>query len=244
VSSPTFQWRSVLETAATISMIVASVVLVWAIVFLRPVTPTNASVATTNVRPPKPVPSAPVPLDGAAVRGAASATVGILEYSDFECPFCVRFHEQTYPSLIRDFVDSGKVVLAFRHLPLAERHPLATRAAEAAECAKRQGHFWPMLDELFRGPSKLDEASLVSKGEKIGLDLPTYRRCLTNGATDAVKRDVMSAQELSIRATPTFLIGRMTGDGRLAVARHESGAIPVQALARMIEELLGGSSNR
>ncbi|MGE5834765.1 MAG: DsbA family protein [Acidobacteriota bacterium] len=131
-----------------------------------------------------------------------------------------------------------RVLLAFRHLPLENRHPSALRAAQAADCSGRQGRFWPMHDELFRTPRALGMDSLIAKGKQIGLDMSAFRRCLTAETTETLQRDIASARELSITGTPTFLIGMITAEGRLKVSRHQSGAIPKEVLSRILDDLL------
>ena len=101
------------------------------------------------VPPAPPLPKDPVDLAGAILAGNPSAHVAMIEFSDFECAFCGRFTRDTEPTLWHEYVDSGQLLVAFRHLVLEERHPHALRAAEAGECANRQGQFWPMHDVLF-----------------------------------------------------------------------------------------------
>lgn len=84
----------------------------------------------------------------APAKGKASASIKMVEFSDFECPFCSQFFKQTYPSIIKDYVDPGKVQFFYKHFPLPF-HPNAQKAAEAAECAKEQSKFWEMHDKLF-----------------------------------------------------------------------------------------------
>ena len=110
---------------------------------------------TAEPRPPKD----PLPLEGAAIRGNRSATVAIVEYSDFKCPACGQFATGTLPAIERRYVDTGKVLLAFRQYPM-DRRPLAQKAAEAAICAGDQGKFWEMHDQLFAHQGRLEETSL------------------------------------------------------------------------------------
>lgn len=80
---------------------------------------------------------------------AAKAPVELIEYSDFQCPFCRRFFEETYPEIKKQYIDTGKVKFVYRHFPL-DFHPAAQKSAEAAECAREQGKFWEMHDAIFR----------------------------------------------------------------------------------------------
>ena len=108
-------------------------------------------------------------------------------------------------------------VLAFRHLPLAEIHPLATRAAETAVCAERQGKFWDFHDRLFT-QKKLDESHLVKMTEAVGLDSRALSQCLRDQSVGRVTADAAFGKTLGITGTPTFLIGRVQSDGRVKVA--------------------------
>src|SRR6185436_20936742 len=92
------------------------------------------------------VPNFDLTLAGAATKGRASAPLVMLEFSDFECPFCGRYSRETYPQVQREYVDTGKVRYVFRHTPIERIHPQAMKAAEAAECAGTQGKFWEMHD--------------------------------------------------------------------------------------------------
>ena len=135
--------RSVLDIVATLAMIAAAGAIIWT---------TLGRSAPTAARPgraPIPVPTEPVPLEGAPILGNPEAPVAIVEFSDFACPFCGRFSKDILPELKAKYIDTGQVLLAFRHLPLDRIHPRARPAAEAAECASRQGKFWRFHDLLF-----------------------------------------------------------------------------------------------
>jgi len=234
------RWRSALDVAATVAMIAASSVLTWAVLSTRRAETTSSTrpPATERRTPDAPVPSAPISFSNAPIQGAPSATVGVVEYSDFECPFCARFAATTYPAIVASYVSTGKIRFAFRHLPLEQKHPLARAAAEAAECSHLQGKFWPMHDALFLRPSALDSESLFAKARSIGLDVDRFRRCMNGEATSRVRQDVAEARLLGVSGTPTFLFGTIGLDGRLKVARRESGALPAEVFASILDELL------
>ena len=236
------RWRARLDVLATLAMISASGALVWAVVSsVGRVTPSEAK-ALNSPRRPKPIPTTPISLDGTAVRGLAAARVGVIEFSDFECPYCARFHERTYPRVLSEYVNTGKVLFAFRHLPIEQIHAGAFRAAEAAECADAQGKFWPMVDMLFQPPRTFDAEALAVRAERAGLVLPRFELCLAGEVAEEVRRDIREAKALGINSTPSFLMGVMGEGGRLKVLRHESGAVPPDAFVRMLDELLGTAS--
>lgn len=118
-------------------------------------------VLTGSLRPPTPpppvteIPAVGIPNVGSHVKGASSARIGIVEFSDFECPFCGRHAAAVYGELQAKFVNTGKVRYQFRHLPLEQIHPNAKKASEAAECAGDQGKFWEFHDALFANQKAL-----------------------------------------------------------------------------------------
>lgn len=182
-----------------------------------------------------PLPPA-VSLDGAAL-GSATAPVAIVEFSEFQCPFCRRFQDQTMAQIKQQYVDTGKVRYVFRHLPL-DMHPQAKPAAIASHCAGKQDAFWPMHDGLFAnqprlGPPLFDELAVTLK-----LDLEAFRACVKDPETQKqVERDAAYANSIGATGTPTFFIGRLK-DGRLTSPQRISGAQPLAAFATAIDALL------
>jgi protein-disulfide isomerase len=184
-----------------------------------------------------PVPTLPASLSGAATMGAADARAALIVYSDVECPFCRTFATETLPTIRRDYVDTGRLLIAFRHFPLERIHPHAFRAAAAMECARRQNQFWPLHDGLFKGPKELDDSQVRSRAEKVGLSLPELDRCLEGSATEAVKADLRAARNLGLRSTPSLLLGNLVPDG-VKVAKVISGAMRLPDLRRELDDLL------
>jgi protein-disulfide isomerase len=138
---------------------------------------------------------------------------------------------------MRAYVETGKVLFAFRYLPLQEKHPAALMAAEAAECSARQGRFWDMNNELFAAPRPLTSESLLAAAQRLGLDPALFGRCMKGETLDTIRRDVAHARGLSITSTPSFLFGAVEGGNQLRVVRHESGAIPPAAFSRILDGL-------
>ncbi len=137
------------------------------------------------------------------VRGPLDAPVTIVEYGDFECPYCGQA-ESVVRELLRDFGDLGYV---WRHLPLSDVHPQAELAAEAAEAAAAQGAFWPMYDLLLEHQDALRARDLVGYAEQLGLDVHRFREDLRKHAGAArVAEDVDSADLSGVSGTPTFFI--------------------------------------
>lgn len=160
-----------------------------------------------------------------AFRGPADAPVTIVEFSDFECPFCRRVQ----PTLARLRAAYPKGVrLVYRHFPLA-RHRAAPKAAEAAECAREQGRFWEMHDRLFANPDALGVEDLKRHARAISLHDAAFDACLDSGRHDARwRRDLAEALTYGSSGTPLFFV-----NGRLIV-----GAQPYDVFARVVEEEL------
>jgi protein-disulfide isomerase len=171
-----------------------------------------------------------VSTEGAPVRGAADAPVTIVEFSDFECPFC----KQTNPTL-KQLLERypGKVRLAYRDFPLDSIHPQARRAAEAARCAQDQGKFWEYHDVLFTQSPQLAPEDLRRYAGQVGLDVTKFDGCLAAGThKTAVQRDLDDGNRLGVTGTPAFFIN----------GRTLTGAQPLEAFTRLIEQELASAT--
>jgi protein-disulfide isomerase len=184
------------------------------------------------------LPSEPISLDGAVVRGSPDATVALIEYADFQCPFCESFARNTLPEIERAYLDTGKIVLAFRNLPLQRIHPNAFRTAQAAACAARQGRFWEMHNSLFSALVLADNEELRRKGEHVGLDMKQFDLCINESVSPEVQKDLDSARALGLTATPTFFVGRIDRDKRVRVVSRLSGAVRTEKFDQAIEKAL------
>jgi protein-disulfide isomerase len=149
-----------------------------------------------------------VSLEGAAIRGDKNAIVTVIEFTDYQCPFCSRFFRDTMPQIENDYVKSGKIQYALREFPLESIHPLAFKAAEAASCSGEQGKYWEMHDRLFANQNTLAAQHLFTHADVLGLDTGKFKICLESGKYVAkVRRDLTDAQKAGINGTPTFFIG-------------------------------------
>lgn len=143
--------------------------------------------------------------------GPAEAPATVVEYGDYECPFCRRAHV-VMSELIPYFGD--RMRYAFRHFPIASMHPHAQLAAEAAEAAAAQGRFWEMDNLLFSNQQALDLQGLTRYAAMIGLDMQRFSRGLTNHSHAArVREDFMSGVRSGVNGTPTFFINGIRHDG-------------------------------
>lgn len=192
--------------------------------------------------PPRPghVPADPVPLTWAHLKGSAQARIVVIEYSDFQCPYCAAFFRDTFPELEAAYVDRRTIQFAYWNLPLVDLHPRALRAAVSAECAANQGRFWEMHDRLFSDPSRLDDPSLVDRARALDLDVTRFTACLDAGTTmRKVQEQASAAARILVAAgTPTFLVGRLEPGATVKVVRRLDGARDVRTFRGAIDGLL------
>lgn len=178
-------------------------------------------------REPDPNRKVEVPIGDAPVRGPAKADVTIVEYSDFQCPFCARV-VPTLDQLRETYGD--RVKLVYKHLPL-RIHPEAPGAAAAAEAAGLQGKFWEMHDKIFAGQRELSDAKYVEWARALGLDLERFEKDRRSEAVRArIAKDEAEANRLGVSGTPAFFIN----------GRFLSGAQPIDAFQRVIDDELKG----
>lgn len=180
-------------------------------------------------------PSAPtrldVSLDNDAVLGDSNAPVTIIEFSDYECPYCGRFWQQTLPELKTNYINTGKVKFVYRDFPLTSLHSDALHAAIAAECVREQGGdvaYFEYHDKLFSSQPELSDANLKSWAKDFGYDIDS---CLdSNKYKDEVEKDLADGSNVGVRGTPAFFIGN-EDDGFLLV----SGAQPFVVFKSVID---------
>lgn len=139
-------------------------------------------------------------------KGSVDAPVTIFEFSDFECPFCKKFFDTVYPQLTKEYIDTGKIRLVFRHLPL-ESHEFATSAALASMCAHEQGKFWEYHDLLYTNQNALAADNLREYAHRTDLDMRQFADCYnTLKYGKRIGEDTLYAASISISGTPTFII--------------------------------------
>jgi len=183
---------------------------------------------TILLNPPK----VEVQPDPARLLGTVDAPVTIVEFADFECPYCQEV-EQSLQKVMEKY--KGKVRLGFRDFPLRQIHPGAQLAAEAARCAGEQGRYWEYHDVLYTNQAKLDQGSLREYARTVNLDLARFEACLTSGKfLGPVEGDLQAGAKLGVSATPTFYI-----NGSILV-----GVQPLSAFGKIIEAEIAGASPR
>ncbi len=153
-----------------------------------------------------------VSLEDGHVLGSDDAPLTLVEFTDYQCPFCSRFASSTFEELKRTYIDTGKLRLISRDLPLA-MHDNAPQAANAARCADEQDHYWEMRDIMFQNTTQLDQESLIRYGSDLELDIAKFAACLTSDKYgDAVRQGATDAGAVGITGTPSFVLGKATGD--------------------------------
>jgi protein-disulfide isomerase len=174
-------------------------------------------------------PRVQVGYDQSRLRGSAAAPVVIVEFSDFQCPYC-RNVAPTLKTLLAKY--GGRVSLAYRDFPLREAHPQAQQAAEAARCSGEQGKFWEYHDLLYADEAKFDAGSLAGYARGLGLDVQQFTACLASGKfKQAVEEDVQAGSKAGVNGTPTFFINGI----------FLSGSQPLSAFEKIIEAELAAA---
>ncbi len=178
------------------------------------------------------IPRYDVPVDDDPSLGPADAPITIIEFSDYQCPFCEKFHNETFQRLLDAYPDQIRFV--YRDFPLTSIHPNAVSAAEAANCAFEQGVFWEYHDLLFSMRRGLSQQAYSGYAEELGLDAADFQACLESGRfREEVQSDFEFAARLGVRSTPTFFVNG------LAVV----GAQPFEVFQQVIDQELAGGVN-
>jgi protein-disulfide isomerase len=169
--------------------------------------------------------------------------VVIVEFTDFQCPFCGKHARDTLPILRKGLIDSGRARYASINYPLAAIHPAAIPSAKAAECAGEQGKFWEMHERLFSDATASATDRLDEHLQSIGLDLHRFKQCVTSDRVAIkVQRDHDIGQRLGVSSTPAFFVGKLEQDGGATLLLKISGAKRAEVFERAVEEVRSGKS--
>jgi protein-disulfide isomerase len=169
-----------------------------------------------------------IPIDGYPSFGPDNAPITIVEFSDFQCPYCRRFHQDTYKALLDAY--PNKIRFVYRNLPLVSLHPEAFPAAVASRCANEQNAFWPYYEKIFSGED-MGQAVYIKYATDLGLDVTAFQSCLASDRNNAfIQADSDFAVSMGVQSTPTFFING------LAVI----GAQPLEVFKQVIDKELAG----
>jgi protein-disulfide isomerase len=177
-------------------------------------------------------------LGDAPMLGRADAPVTLVEFSDYQCPFCQRFFATTLSALKKHYVDTGKVRYVFRDFPLDQMHPQARKAAEAAHCAGEQSKYWEMHEVLFQNQRALAPPQLAEHARTVGMDGSKFDECLSSGRHGTrVDRGLADGAVVGVQGTPTFVVGK-TKPGDFVEGTPIRGAQPLETFRRIIDQTL------
>ena len=215
---------------AIAALLVASVALYQSHLALEEARSTHSAGDSKNV----------IDVAGAPALGAASAKVALLEFSDYECPYCIRHFQQTMPRLTEAYIKTGKVRYVFRDFPIDQLHPQSIRAHEAAHCALEQNRFWELHPRLFGAPGSHTPDRLLGLAREVGLDMDAFGKCVESRRSDeAIRKTSQVAADFGASGTPTFFIGiRDPAKDTVAVLKAFSGAQPYDDFAAALDSAL------
>ncbi len=170
--------------------------------------------------------------------GSANAPLVLIEFTDYQCPYCRNFAVSTFPALKTKYIDTGKVQFVTRDFPL-DFHPNAMIAANAARCAADQGKYWEIRSILFTNNTALQKDRLLGYARDLSLNMPKFQQCLDQEIHGAsIQADLSDALAAGVEGTPTFVLGRRTPTGTIEGVRIV-GAQPLAVFDAKIGELLG-----
>lgn len=182
-----------------------------------------------------------IELGDAPQRGSPEAPLVLVEFSDYQCPFCRRHAQQVLPELLKNYVDTGKVRYAMKQFPLVSLHPQAELAARAALCAGDQDDYWEMHDALFSWSGALSPAALETRAGELGMDAGAFAACVDEGRhADTVAADQALGQKLGVRGTPNFFLGKVdpADPQRVTLVERIPGAVAYPVFTAAIDPLL------
>ena len=175
----------------------------------------------------------------ASFKGEKDAKVTLVEYTDFQCPFCGKYVHETFPQIEEDYIKTGKVKYVRKDFPLESIHPNAFKAAEATRCAQEQDKGWEMHARLFNNQQQLAVTNLPEHAQAVGLDTTAFQQCLDSGKYAAqIRKDMNEAQGAGVTGTPSFFLGKSDPSGKIKATHSLKGAQAYAAFKAAIDEIL------
>jgi protein-disulfide isomerase len=189
----------------------------------------------------QPPPVSSVSVRGETFRGDSGARVAIIEYADFECPYCGEYERQVFPQILSNYIATGKVKYFYRDLPLPG-HARALPAARAARCAGEQGKYWEMHDSLFAKQTALSAPALLDRAQTLGLDTAKFTECQSSEKyTAEIQKNLSEAQTMRVEGTPTFFLGVVEPSGDVTISKRFAGAAPFDVFKLELDALLASN---
>jgi protein-disulfide isomerase len=182
--------------------------------------------------------TAEVSVSGKPSLGRENAPVTMVEFSDYQCPFCKRHFLTVFPIIKKEYIDTGKVRYILRDFPIASLHPQAKKAHEAAYCAGEQNKYWKMHDTLFENSKDFSVPALKRYAQGIGLDGDRFNNCLQSGKyASRIEKEIAEGVKAGVRGTPSFFIGPSESGGKIT-GTIVRGAQPLNRFRQVIENVL------
>jgi protein-disulfide isomerase len=190
--------------------------------------------------PPLAVENILLGIDDDPLMGDKKARLVLVEFSDFQCPFCGRFVRETLPEIEKDYIKTGKLKYVFRDFPITSAHKDAFKAALASGCALDQGKFWEMHDQLFENQTAFTVYNLTQRAEAIGLNKEKFQQCLNNNEYETeVQSDFADGLKAGVNQTPTFFLGvTQPNSTKVKVLTVITGAKPYAVFKAAIDSAL------
>jgi protein-disulfide isomerase len=219
--------KSILDVTLTILVVIAAALVIW-----RQLTPAGSF----QPRPRVEDVTGTIPAEALTItRG--NGQVALVEFADFQCPFCARHAQEVEPAIQKAFMTPGILRHVFINHPLAN-HEYAQAASEASLCAASQGKFWQMHDRLFANQEALDSTAILKHAKDIGVDIEAISECLGKGEVRVlIERHKTLAKALGVLSTPVFFVGIIQPDGSLLLRKRLTGALPFDEFRDAIEEV-------
>lgn len=221
--------RNAIDLAAALVMLVAAGSIIW----------TSFGRQWWQIRKRITPPSETASMADLPVQGSSSARIGIIEFADYQCPYCQSFQRDVMPILKSKYVDPGKIAFAFSQYPIEQIHGLALDASAVAECSRREGRFWPVHEGIFGviGSTK-DIAVLTGVALSTGLSQSSLSACLATGVKGDIRKRTAESVRLGVASTPTFYLGLVEADNQLRVRKVLVGNQTMAAFSAELDVLL------
>ncbi|MDC1198760.1 DsbA family protein [bacterium] len=180
-----------------------------------------------------------ISVDDAPQMGEEDAKFALIEFSDYQCPYCRRFSANTLPQIVKDYVETGKLKYFFRDFPLERIHPAAAAAAIAGRCAGAQGMYWKMHDLLFEDQRSVAMKKWRKLASDLNLNLDLFDACMNDDRHyPEIQRSIAEGRQLGITGTPAFFLGAISADGTVEATKMVVGAKSYAGFKVTIDGLL------